>query len=931
MQRTIEQHDTEPPQLRPARPAIRTARRRFGTLLLLVPLLALLNGGAGSQGPIGTAFAQETQSQTQPDDAAQAPSGQGLAPAQEPIQEPGQDRSQPLPDDGTGAAPRADRTTLQQERRERTDPLDDLTPAQRVRLRALLDQPAQTAHPKTQPAAKPAATPAPAPAAAAKPAASTDKVSLAPDSLAGEMLGQVAGLRTVLAAQAATFGHLFGDIALTGSWLHREMVNPSSRAELLDAIWRSALLLGVALLVEYGLLLALRRPLRALNRDAQLAAEQGEEADAEQPVPGLVQAGPPEPEGETAITPMPVPGDPLPGSPILPAALPLPDPALAAADEEERAEMVSRSALHAENRSRDAAHRRRTLRLFRRLPFALLRLVLKLIPLAAFLAIGNLASTQVADRDTTQLVIITITNLYGIGRAVWLFVDMLLAPLAPGVRLIQVTNDTARFLSRWWSWLLALAVVAVCITDVGRVLDLPSRAAAAIVRAVVLVEHILLAVLIWQTRDKVAHALKPPRRLREKPLGRLVSRLADLWWIAALFFDAALWVVWAAQIRGGYAKMWQLFLNTLVIVLVCRLVTVMLLGGLDRMFRVDGQALETMPGLERRAVRYYPALRRLVTWLLSIVCLIALCWGWGLPVLSFFTRGTLGTRMLSAGTTILISLLVGVAVWELANGALDRQINRFRDGNQAARAVRLQTLLPILRTILLVVLGVILVLTVLGEIGVNIAPLLAGAGIIGVALGFGSQKLVQDFITGIFLLVENAMQVGDSVTVAGVSGTVEHLSIRTLRLRGGDGSIQIIPFSSVSTVANMSRDYAVASVTVSVAFQEDTDRIYDLLRQIGAELREDPAFADMILADFGLNGVDSLGEYSVTISGTIRCTVGGRWPVQREFNRRLRIRIEQLGIAMPQPPRSVAVPALPALLAAGNSEAQNRTEEGKPA
>ncbi|MCQ8277569.1 mechanosensitive ion channel [Acetobacteraceae bacterium KSS8] len=922
MQRTTERHspDQPPPGTMP-----RLARPRGGriaTALLLVPLLAVLSGAAGPGGLVGVAFAQVSQPQISQNQAE--PDGNGQAPARSRME----NQDQVQPDDGTDAP--AD-TVRAPARHEQADPLANLTPAERARLRALLARPAQDQLAKAQQDTKPAPAPA---AAAAKPAASTDKVSLAPDSLAGEMLGEVAGLRAVLAAQAATFGHLFGDIALTGSWLHREMVNPSSRAELVDAIWRSALLLGVALLVEYGLLLALRRPLRALNRDAQFAAEQGEETEAEPPVPGMVQAGPPEPLGEATITPMPVPGDALPGSPILPAARPLPDPDLHGTSEEEQAERALRSARQAEHRSRDAAHRRRTLRLFRRLPFAVLRLVLKLVPLAAFLAIGNIASTQVADRDTTQLVIITIANLYGIGRAIWLFADMLLAPHAPGVRLTQLSDDTARFLSRWWSWLLALAVVAVCITDVGRVLDLPSRAATAIVRAVVLVEHILLAVLIWQTRGKVAQALKPPRRVRDKPLGRLLSRLAELWWIAALFFDAALWVVWAAQIRGGYAKMWQLFLNTLVIVLVCRLITVMLLGGLDRMFRLDGQALETLPGLERRAVRYYPAARRLVTWLLSIVCVIALCWGWGLPVLGFFTHGTLGKRLLSAGTTILIMLLVGVAVWELANGALDRQIDRFRDGNQAARAVRLQTLLPILRTLLMVVLGTVLVLTILGEIGVNIAPLLAGAGIIGVALGFGSQKLVQDFITGIFLLVENAMQVGDSVTVAGVSGTVEHLSIRTLRLRGGDGSIQIIPFSSVSTVANMSRDYAVASITVSVAFQEDTDRIYDLLRQIGAELREDPAFADMILADFGLNGVDSLGEYAVTISGTMRCTVGGRWPVQREFNRRLRMRIEQLGIAMPQPPRSVAVPSLPAILAAGGNQAHTGPQvhdEGHPA
>ena len=115
-----------------------------------------------------------------------------------------------------------------------------------------------------------------------------------------------------------------------------------------------------------------------------------------------------------------------------------------------------------------------------------------------------------------------------------------------------------------------------------------------------------------------------------------------------------------------------------------------------------------------------------------------------------------------------------------------------------AQSARLRTLLPLLRSALLITIVVFAGLMVLSEIGINIAPLLAGAGIIGVAIGFGSQKLVQDLITGIFLLLENAMQVGDWVTVSGLSGTVENLSVRTIRLRAGDGSVHIIPFSAVT-------------------------------------------------------------------------------------------------------------------------------------
>ena len=131
--------------------------------------------------------------------------------------------------------------------------------------------------------------------------------------------------------------------------------------------------------------------------------------------------------------------------------------------------------------------------------------------------------------------------------------------------------------------------------------------------------------------------------------------------------------------------------------------------------------------------------------------------------------------------TILVAAFIAVAVWEVVNSMMDRQLAKLTREAQMVKSARLRTLMPILRSILLTTLVAIFGLTALSEIGVDIAPLLAGAGILGVAIGFGSQKLVQDFITGIFLLLENAMQVGDWVTVAGLSGSVENLSIRTMK------------------------------------------------------------------------------------------------------------------------------------------------------
>jgi small-conductance mechanosensitive channel len=219
-------------------------------------------------------------------------------------------------------------------------------------------------------------------------------------------------------------------------------------------------------------------------------------------------------------------------------------------------------------------------------------------------------------------------------------------------------------------------------------------------------------------------------------------------------------------------------------------------------------------------------------------------------------------------------------------------------------------LLPLLRTGLLISIAIVAGLSILSEIGINIAPLLAGAGIVGVAIGFGSQKLVQDFITGIFLLLENAMQVGDTVTVSGLSGEVEALSVRTIRLRAGDGSIHIIPFSSVTSVTNVNRGLGNASVSVSVAYDEDTDRVATELKAIFATMRNDPEMSAKMLSDFQLWGVDKVDGASVTIVGQVVCTDSGRWAVQREFNRRMKRRFQELGIRIFNPVQTINLSAL---------------------
>jgi moderate conductance mechanosensitive channel len=328
-------------------------------------------------------------------------------------------------------------------------------------------------------------------------------------------------------------------------------------------------------------------------------------------------------------------------------------------------------------------------------------------------------------------------------------------------------------------------------------------------------------------------------------------------------------------------------------------------------------------------------LRATVSGVIVAITAIALLEVWGIDAAAWFSSGQIGARLVSALLTIAIAATVALAIWEASNAAIEQHLARLTREGHYMRTARLRTFLPMLRTTLLSIILTVVALTALSELGVSIAPLLAGAGIVGIAIGFGSQKLVQDVITGLFLLLENAMQVGDTVTVSGLSGVVENLSIRTIRLRAGDGSIHIIPFSSVTSVTNTNRGIGNAAISVNVAYKEDTDRVGAVLKEIAAQMRADPEFRRMIRSDLDLWGVEKVDASMAMIVGQIECTDVGRWPVQREFYRRMKKRFQELNIEIARPSQTTVVlqnltVEQPSLPAEADERARRRTPSLAP-
>lgn len=193
----------------------------------------------------------------------------------------------------------------------------------------------------------------------------------------------------------------------------------------------------------------------------------------------------------------------------------------------------------------------------------------------------------------------------------------------------------------------------------------------------------------------------------------------------------------------------------------------------------------------------------------------------------------------------------------------------------------------------------------LREAGFDVMPLLAGAGIAGVAIGFGAQSLVRDVISGLFLIVENQIRVHDIVRINGVTGTVEEINLRTTVLRGLDGAVHIFPNGTIQTLTNLSREYSFYVADIGVAYKEDVDRVIEVIRQVGEELRQDPEFGPLILEPIQVLGLEQFAESSVVIRSRLKTKPGQQWLVGREFNRRLKKRFEAAGIQIPFPHRTL--------------------------
>ncbi|KER73802.1 mechanosensitive ion channel protein [Burkholderia cepacia] len=645
------------------------------------------------------------------------------------------------------------------------------------------------------------------------------------------------------------------DVGSVGSWWHDRLVRADARADLAHALWIIIAVLVPALLVEWFAKRLLRRALAAV------AARRADTSRRTAPESVTVESATPDDDDAPPDT-----------SDAAPAS------------------------------SEGRGHARRHTTLLYRMPRALVSLALRAVPLLVFVGVASLTMSAIGDAGgPIESALEALIDIYVICRLVTIVSQLCFQPDARQLRLLHISDAWADFAQRSIARIAIVVGACTAAVEVAANFGLSDAGHLALLKAVALVGHLMVSALILQCRRPVAARIRAAGEDRPS-FAMIGNALADAWAPVSVFIVMALWFVWALDVHNGYRVLITLGGRSIAVMIGMRMVSIVVFGALARLFqgRDEDRTL-----VHAHAYRYYPLLRQILSGAIGIVTVALLLQIWGVPIFRAFETGTIGHRLASALVTIAIAAIVALIVWEAANIAIERRLQRWtREGN-LMRAARLRTLLPMLRSLLFVMIALVVVLTGLSQLGVNVGPLLAGASIFGVALGFGSQKLVQDFITGIFLLMENAMQVGDWVTLAGVSGTVEYLSIRTVRLRAGDGSLYTIPFSSVTTVNNTNRGLGNAAVKISIAYGEDIDRAIATLKEIGAALRDDPKYRDGILSDFSYWGIDQVDGATLALAGQMQCTDSTRWSVQREFNRRIAETFRERGIRIANPQRSV--------------------------
>ena len=524
------------------------------------------------------------------------------------------------------------------------------------------------------------------------------------------------------------------------------------------------------------------------------------------------------------------------------------------------------------------------------------RLSYNLLWLVSF-AVGSLGALLLFSWPPYLKGVLTGTFLIIITVLLWsALAKFILSPNNAKLRVFPVSDASAHHWSRWWvillGWLFGGTIAMQVLQDFD--IDRPERLPLAYALGLIL--FVLAMIALW--RRPVLSSPDPERRERAFNITVAVS---------VLF--AAFWLLW---VFGMTTAFWVLLVAT----------------GLPTAISVVDRSVDhilTPPGTEDE-VRGPPsviaaAIERGARALLIIGAIWLLAWVFGVDLDTLTAGETMTTRVVRGVLNATIILLVADFAWHVIRTLIDKHIHASAapgdghghghggeeiDPTEASRRARMRTLLPILRNILFIVFLVMAALMALSAMGVQIAPLIAGAGVVGVAVGFGAQTLVKDVISGIFYLLDDAFRVGEYIVSGNYRGTVESFSLRSIKLRHHRGPLYTVPFGSLGAVQNMSRDWVIDKVTLGLTYDTDLDKVKKIIKQVGKQLLADPELAPSIIETLKMQGVVEYGDFAIKVGLKMMCKPGQQFVVRRRAYAMIKKAFEENGIEFAFPTVQVA-------------------------
>ena len=543
--------------------------------------------------------------------------------------------------------------------------------------------------------------------------------------------------------------------------------------------------------------------------------------------------------------------------------------------------------------------RRRDTRIVRAL-FALLSLVLDILPILAFAAVAYTALSMALDPLTrARITLSVLVNAAVEARLILCIARNALLPADTGAEFVPLDAETRNYLYIWVRRFILWAVFGYAVPEAAWWLGVPGAIYALVLNAMGLVLALLTIIFMLQNRAQIAKWIAG-RPATASGWGRVRRSLAEIWPVLAVLYISGIYLIYALRIQGGFVYVARATTFSLIVIIAAQVLVRSIRELTRRGFAITPELKAQFPTLEQRANRYIPILTGLLAGAVYILAAMTVLQAWNIGAFAWF-GSEVGRRIIGNALAIGMELFVALALWEIFASAIERYLSGI-DASGTPRRTRIRTLLPLLRTAMLSMLVVLTSLIILSHIGVDITPLLAGAGVVGVAIGFGSQALVKDIITGLFILMEDQIAVGDVVDVGrDRAGVVEAITIRTIRLRDQAGAVYTIPFSEVTTVKNLTRDFAYVVARITISHDEDIDRVVEILRQAGTELAADETLGASILDPFDYQGVDALDASSVVLLVRIRTVASKQWTVGRAFNRLVKMAFDKHGIASRDP------------------------------